>query len=193
MMLCCKYRLYPSEQQESTLLRHIDICRQLYNTLLSLKSSQRLGHGRLSAMLPDMKKRHPELDEVYSKALQAVNDQLHRNLSALRALKISGRKVGRLRFKKPNRYRTLNYNQSGFSLSADGKALLLSKIGSIRIKLHRPIAGKVKGVLITHSPSGKWFALCQCEQPPNPLPQPNSSVGIDVGLRHFLTDTAAAR
>ncbi len=100
MMLCCKYRLYPSEQQESTLLRHIDICRQLYNTLLS-KPSQRLGHGRLSAMPPDMKKRHPELDEAYSNALQAVNDQLHRNLSgkaesAGRALvKVNPRGAGR--------------------------------------------------------------------------------------------------
>jgi putative transposase len=187
MMLCYKYRLYPSKQQETTLLSHLDICRQLYNTLLSLKSQQHLGRNKLSALLPPMKECRPELNEVYSKALQTVNDQLHHNLSVLHALKLSGKRVGRLRFKKENRYRTLNYNQSGFSI--DGKHLSLSKIGSIPIKLHRPLVGNIKGVLITHAKSGKWFAIFQCEQPSQPLPPCNRSVGIDVGLKHFLTDS----
>jgi len=143
----------------------------------------------LQSLLPEMKQRNPELAEVYSKVLQMVNIQLHHNLSALHEARLRGRKVGRLRFKPVSRYRTLNYNQSGFSLSADGRKLSLSKIGSINIKLHRPIAGKVKGVLITHSHSGKWFAVFQCDQSPNPLPQSNRSVGIDIGLKYFLSDS----
>jgi putative transposase len=186
MMLCYRYRLYPSKQQESTLLCHLDICRQLYNTLLSLKCNN-IGRKQLQVMLPEMKKHRLELAEVYSKALQMVNIQLHHNLSVLHALKLKGRKVGRLRFKKEGRYRTLNYNQSGFSI--DGKKLSLSKIDLIPIKLHRPIAGKPKGVLITHAKSGKWFAIFQCEHPSQPLPSCNKSVGIDVGLKHFLSDS----
>jgi putative transposase len=134
-----------------------------------------------------MKECRPELNEVYSKALQTVNDQLHHNLSALHALKLRGKRVGRLRFKKENRYRTLNYNQSGFSIK--GKHLSLSKIGSIPINLHRPLVGNIKGVLITHAKSGRWFAIFQCDHPSQPLPPCNRSVGIDVGLKYFLTDS----
>jgi putative transposase len=113
MMICCRYRLYPPKQQSSLLLHNLDICRQLYNTLLSLKNPH-IGRKQLQAMLPGMMKQHPELCDVYSKILQMVNNRLHYKLSVLHALKLSGKKVGRLRFRREGRYRTLNYNQSGY-------------------------------------------------------------------------------
>ncbi|MFP3908767.1 MAG: RNA-guided endonuclease InsQ/TnpB family protein [Archaeoglobaceae archaeon] len=83
----------------------------------------------------------------------------------------------------------MNFNQSGFSI--EGGKLKLSKVGVIPIKLHREIAGKVKEVIIKKEGSGKWFAILQVEEvdEPEPLPPTNSSVGIDVGVKHFLTDS----
>jgi putative transposase len=50
------------------------------------------------------------------------------------------------RFKKLHRYNSLTYPQSGFKLK-DGK-LYLSKIGYVRIFIHRPLLGKIKQLTI---------------------------------------------
>jgi putative transposase len=81
------------------------------------------------------------------------------------------------------RYKSITYPQSGFKV--EGRKLLLSKIGAINIKLHRPIKGDVKTVTLKRMPSGKWFATFSCKIASEPKEKPNSAVGIDVGLRHF--------
>ena len=184
-----KYRLYPNKATEETLLWALDMCRWTYNKLLELKNSQGLGSLKLQAMLVKLKDENPELKKVNSKVLQMVNNKLAYNLKVLAELKKAGKKVGKLRFKSESRYRTLNFNQSGFRLDYDTKRLRLSKIGSIPIKLHRPIDGRIKGVFIKRERTGKWFAIFQVEVGSAHLPPSDSIVGIDVGLRYFLTDS----
>jgi len=116
-----------------------------------------------------------------------VNHQLWSNIHVLAGLKRNGRKVGRLRFKGAGWFKTLNYNQSGFKL--ENTRLILSKVGEIPIKLHRKIKGEVKGVIIKRERSGKWFAIFQVEDEPGLLPRTERAIGIDAGIRHFLTDS----
>ncbi|MDF2957608.1 MAG: Transposase [Candidatus Alkanophagales archaeon MCA70_species_1] len=119
-----------------------------------------------------------------------VNYQLWNNIRALSQLKKSGKKVGKLRYKTGNSFKTLNFNQSGFKIDFESKKLILSKIGSIPIKLHRQIRGKMKGVIVKRERSGKWYAIVQVEgDEPEPLPPTGKTVGIDIGIRHFLTDS----
>lgn len=191
VMLSYKFRLYPSKTAERTLNRHMEPCRWLYNRLLSelkiLQKGIKLKQTDTQALIVDLKKEKPELGEVYSKVLQMVNHQLWSNIHALARLKRNGRKVGRLRYKGAGWFKTLNYNQSGFKLE-NGK-LILSKVGEIPIKLHRKIKGEVKGVIIKRERSGKWFAIFQVEDEPGLLPKTEKAIGIDVGIRHFLTDS----
>jgi len=70
----------------------------------------------------------------------------------------------------------LNFNQSGFK-------------GAIPIKYHRPIEGEIKGIIVKREKTGKWFAIVQVEEAPNPTPSTGTPIGIDVGLKHFLTDS----
>ncbi len=67
--------------------------------------------------------------------------------------------------------------------------LHLSKIGDIKIKLHRPIVGKIKSCTIRRMPTGKWFACFSVEMGDIPRPpwKDGSVVGIDVGLASFAT------
>jgi putative transposase len=44
-------------------------------------------------------------------------------------------------------------------------------------------------VIIKRERSGKWFAIFQVEDEPEPLPETGRAIGIDVGVRHFLTDS----
>ncbi len=79
-----------------------------------------------------------------SKVLQMVNYQLWSNIKALNELGGKGKKVGWLRYKTSlNSFKTMNFNQSGFKIDFERKRLILSKVGEIPIKLHRPIDGRI--------------------------------------------------
>ena len=196
-MLSYRFRLYSSKTCEKSLNRQMALCRWLYNRLLSelnLARDKRIKLRRTDtqALVADLNRHEkPELDEVYSKVLQMVNHQLWSNISALAGLKRGGKKVGRLRFKGHGWFKTLNFNQSGFKL--EGGKLMLSKVGEIPIKLHRAVEGITKGVIVKRERSGKWHAIFQVEDEPEPLPKTGKAVGIDLGIKHFLTDTEGRR
>ncbi len=81
------------------------------------------------------------------------------------------------------RYNSFTYAQSGFNL-IDSR-LTLSKIGKIKIKLHRAFVGKIKTLTISRDSCGKWFACFSVETAKEILEPTNKSVGIDVGLTTF--------
>jgi len=192
-MITYKFRLYPTEDQEKKLVETLEICRQVYNYFLSkIRESNKVpSRLKLQAELPKLKKEKPELKEVYSKVLQMVLYQLYSNLKALAKLKRNGKKVGKLRY-KGKWFKTFVYNQSGFKIIRTGKRLdklRLSKIGEIPIRIHRKIEGKVKQVIIKRYNSGKWFALVCVEKSGEQKPKTGKAIGIDVGIRFFLTDS----
>jgi len=187
-----KFRLYPSETAERMLGEQLELCRWLYNRLLEelnrvRAEGRRITQNDTQTLILKLKEERPELTNVYSKVLQMVNYQLWSNVRALAGLKRNGHKVGKLRFKGTGWFKTLNYNQSGFAV--EGKRLLLSKVGSIPIKMHRRMKGEVKGVIIKRQTSGRWFAIFQCDAPTKRLPSTGRSVGIDVGIKFFLSDS----
>ena len=120
-----------------------------------------------------------------------VNYTLWSNLRALSQTKKRGRTIGKLRFKSASRYRTLNYNQSGFKVDRGHSSITFSKIGTISFKMHRPYSGKVKGILITRS-GEQWYVIVQVEQEISASKREGRSVGIDVGLDSFAVDSDGA-
>ncbi len=96
-------------------------------------------------------------------------------------------KPGYPRFKGKGRYDSITYTQSGFGL--DSGRLHLSKIGDIKIKLHRSIKGKIKTCTIRRMPTCKWFACFSVDVGEVPLPSWKDVliVGVDVGLESFAT------
>ncbi|HOI59226.1 MAG TPA: transposase, partial [Methanoculleus sp.] len=104
---------------------------------------------------------------------------------ALRKLKEKGRKVGKLRKKWVH---SMIYEQTGFKLT--GNRLRLSKIGEMRIELSRPVPGRIKQIVIKHTPAHKWFVAIISETPDTPeLTTGTRAVGIDLNLENFSTDT----
>lgn len=187
-----KFRIYPSAIIQEKLNIHLELWRELYNRLLEELHKAKLDNRKISqkdtqAVITQLKKEKLELNVVYSRVLQMVNYQLWSNTKALSQLKKKGKKIGRLRFKGKGWFKTMNYNQSGFKL--EDKKLILSKVGEIPIKLHRQITGKIKGLIIKRANSDKWFAIFQVEQRPEPLPKTGKTIGLDMGIKHFLTDS----
>jgi len=190
-----KFRLYPKKRQEERLMETLELCRQTYNYFLAQWNGKESIPSRLElqAQLPKLKEERPELNRVYSKVLQMVLYQLYSNLKALSQLKKNGKKVGRLRFKGKGWYKTFTYNQRGFKIIKTGRRLdllHLSKIGDIPIRVHREIEGEIKQVIIKRHRSGKWFACICIEKEVRAIRrEPKKAIGIDVGIRYFLTDS----
>jgi len=193
MIISYKYRAYPDAITETRLNAALDTCRWLYNKLLEECNTAR-EHGftptmrEMQARIVTLKEENPFLKGVYSKVLQMVNYTLWSNIAALSQTKKRGRKIGKLRFKSASRYRTLNYNQSGFKIDREHSAVTFSKIGTIPFAMHRPYSGVVKGVLITRS-GDNWYVIIQAEQDVSEPKKEGRSVGIDVGLDSFAVDS----
>jgi putative transposase len=128
----------------------------------------------------------PELKCVHSQVLQEVVKRVDLAYQAFFRRVKDGEDPGYPRFKGKDRYDSFTYTQSGFSLKPG--ELWLSKIGDIRIKLHRAIEGEIQRLNLRRMPTGKWFVSFLVEvEPEEPLPKTGLSIGVDVGLRSFIT------
>ena len=79
--------------------------------------------------------------------------------------------------------KSFTYPQFGFKLR---EKLELSGIGSIAIKKHRNIQGKIKTLTIKKTHSGKWYAIFTSEiEGKLPPKKEGMPVGIDLGIEHF--------
>jgi putative transposase len=193
MIVSYKYRAYPDATTEERLNTALDTCRWLYNKLLEECTTARENGFTptmqgMQARIVTLKEENPFLKGVYSKVLQMVNYTLWSNIRALSQTKKNGRKIGKLRFKSASRYRTLNYNQSGFKIDCEHSTITFSKIGTVPFFMHRPYEGTVKGVLITRS-GDTWYVIIQAEREASEPKKEGRSVGIDVGLTSFAVDS----
>lgn len=194
MQVTFKFRLYPKKEQEEKLLWTLDKCRFVYNQMLAgLDSQKKPNKYELKRQLPLLKENYPELKGVYSQVLQNEVYRLFWNLKALSQLKKNGKKVGRLRFKGKGWFKTFTYPQKGFKIVETGKRLNilhLSKIGDIPIRMHRKIEVRIKTLTVKRHASGKWFACISVERDGEAeRKRLGKAVGLDVGLRYFLTDS----
>jgi putative transposase len=73
----------------------------------------------------------------------------------------------------------INYNQSRFKV--EGDELILSKLEEVKVLLHRPFEGGLKGVIVKKNESD-WYAIFQCEAEKKPLEETSKAVGIDLGV-----------
>jgi putative transposase len=117
--------------------------------------------------------------------LQNVNARISLAFSGFfRRLK-QGQTPGYPRFKSKDRYDSFCYPQSGFEIIA-GDKVKLSKIGVLKLKLHRPIQGKIKAATIKKE-GQKWFVIFSVEKEIQiPKREVEKVVGFDLGVRNFL-------
>lgn len=187
-----KYRIYPSKDQEAKLLAILDICRILYNSCLVDRKNhyevtgKGLSRIRQQEILTADKKRVVLLKDVHSQVLQDVLFRVERAFQGFfRRLKEKDGKAGYPRFKPEERYDSITYPQEpGFQIE-DGK-LKLSKIGQLKIKIHRDIIGQVKTCTVRRD-GNHWYACFSAEYEPEMQPVPLKETGIDVGLKSFAT------
>lgn len=186
-----QFRLKPTKKQARLLQEQLNECRWLYNELLS---QRKLAHEELdislskynqNMFLPLLKEERPSLANVHSQVLQNVVDRLDKAFQNFFRRCKSGETPGFPRFRGEDRYKSFCYPQSGFCLV--GNILKLSKLGNIRVKMHRPVPGNIKTCILRRNASGDWNVSLSCEMEAKTLPAAQESIGIDVGLKNFAT------
>jgi putative transposase len=191
MLKAYRYRLYLTKSQATLLEQTLETCRWVYNDTLALRKNaweqeqRSLSLYETNKILTQWKKERPELKYVHSQVLQNAQMRVDLAFKAFFRRVKSGEKPGYPRFKGKGRYDSFTYPQSGFKL--EGDRLHLSKIGDVRVVLHRPIEGTIKTLTIRRSSTGKWYTCFSVEYDPSPAPQKETVVGIDVGLESFAT------
>src|SRR5215469_1454143 len=195
-----KYKLLPTPEQARTLATVVCRCRELYNAGLQERKAaweQRrvsVTFAMQSAQLPAIKEVRPEYRDLNAQVLQDVLHRLDKAFAAFFRRVTTGEQPGSPRFQGKDRYNSFTYPQVGAHGGAvlDGGMLTLSKIGRLRLRLHRPLHGTPKTVTIRREADG-WYACISCaEVPIEPLPATGHETGIDVGLKVFLVTADGA-
>lgn len=187
-----KYRLYPSKAQRTALQGVLDACRWVYNKTLEVRKEaweereKSLSLYDTINMLPGWKEEHPWLTQAHSQVLQEVCTRVDLAFQHFFRRCRNGETPGYPRF-KGDWYKSFTYPQSGYQLHDDGEKLYLSKVGNVKIVLHRPIEGEVKRLHIKRDALGNWYACFVVEFEPEPLEPTHKTVGIDLGCKHFAT------
>jgi putative transposase len=135
-------------------------------------------------LLPGWRKADPLMfNFAHAQCLQNAQRRVDLAFRAFFRRVKAGEKPGYPRFKSRDRYDSITYPQVGFRLEKN--LLAVSKIGSIKIKLHRRPRGKVRTLTLRRTTTGKWFAFLVCDGDTHPLKKSAESVGIDAGLHSF--------
>ena len=181
-------RFYPSKKQEEALNRTLRLCCNLYNAALeeriwAHRSGVNLRYTTQANELPVLKEALPEYGEVYSQVLQDVLRRIEKTFKIFfKRSKQKKSKAGFPRFKPKQRYRSFTYPQDGFK-TLPNNHILLSKVGELRVFMHREPLGRIKTLTVKKDNVGDWFVILIVEQP-DPIPKAHitNPVGIDLGL-----------
>jgi len=147
-----------------------------------------------SAQLPEIKESRPEYREVYSQVLQDVLKRVDKAFKAYFKRCKEGKTPGFPRFQGYDRYDSFTYPQieklkGKPTVAIENGKVILPKIGHIKVKQHRPLEGKAKTCTIKRE-GNCWYAVVTCEvEALVKLPYTDLPIGIDMGLKHFMTDS----
>ena len=200
-----KYRIYPNVEQVGLLVRHFGCARYVYNMFLSERNrayteeKKRLSYCDNANTLVKIKN-IPEiswLKEVYSHSLQATL----RNLDAAfkrfyRAIR-EGKSVPIMRNGKPTgrlMYEPRFKSKKDFAQSItfpdnvkviEGKLVLPKFKSPIKMKMHRPLGGKICHATVSRSVTGKYYVSILCEEEMQMPQNASGEIGIDLGIKEL--------
>jgi putative transposase len=199
-----RFRAYTSNTTARALKTQLEVACKLYNTLLHVEQEEyeRNKHGmsetELRQLALDLRKQNPEFQALHSQVTQQVAERFYQaRKNFLDGLANKPKK------KKPHKYLSLVYPQSGWKLSrirqvGQGKnknkrkkaRLRLSKIGFFTLVIHRgfPLE-RVAQVCVKAHPSGGIYVVFVVEEPEaqGSSKEPQKAVGLDVGLTRLAT------
>lgn len=191
-----KFRLDPTTSQREQLGSIAGSCRFIFNHFLAVQKdlyTQRkeqnnsdikfLSYPQTCSLLTQMKE-----EEVTSWLQLTPSQSLQQSLMNLdRAIKgWLTKKTGFPRFKKRGIHDSFRLPVSP-TVNSITKTIKLPKLGWVKYRKSRDVTGVIKSATVSRD-GNHWYISLLTEQSENLTPHPStSSIGIDVGVTHFLT------
>lgn len=192
MLRAYKYRIYPTEEQKAMLAKTFGCCRYVYNWALAEKK-RAWEEEKRNANPRELRKRMTAelkhgtcdwLNEVSAYALcnefedlGAAYDRFFKKQGDFPRFKS---KYGRQSFRDNGKYVKVNFKHG---------LLTIPKIKDITCVFHRRFKGEIRQVCIELLPSGKYYVSILVndgkELPALAPIDPEKTIGIDTGLKHF--------
>ena len=196
MVRVYRYLLRPSRAQAVSLLAALEMLRELYNASLQerrdawVKQRRRVSAYAQMRQLVAVRAERPEFAAVHAHLLQDAITRVDRAFAAFFRRCKAHEKPGYPRFKGRGRYRTFTFkdaaHRNGAALVAGGQRVRLAGIGNVRLRLHRPVEGRIKQVSVTLAGDGRWYVAFVCDQvPAQPMEPTGKDIGIDLGIATF--------
>jgi len=192
-----KYRIYPTNEQEILIDKHIGSCRWIYNYALEKKTTAykrdrtRLTRFDLSANLPVLKKNADTkwLKEVNSQSLQMSLKNMDEAFT-----RFFREKKGFPKFKSKRSSRKSFSIPQNIRVDWNNKRISVPKIKNIKFVVDRRPKGKIKSATISKNSTGKCFISILVDTGISPPKKhrfkAQTSIGVDLGIKDFLTTSA---
>ena len=122
---------------------------------------------------------------VLQQALADLNTAYRNYFASLKGTR-KGPKTGppRFRSRKDSRQAIRFTANARFKVLPNGK-LRLPKIGDVPVRWSRPLPSEPSSVTVIRDSAGRYFASFVVQAGPGALPEAESVIGIDLGLKHF--------
>ncbi|OXS14460.1 transposase [Zobellella denitrificans] len=195
MKRACRFRFYPSPEQEQLLDRTFGCVRFVYNSVLRHRSEafqqrkEKMNYLAANAFLTRLKKT-PEavfLNEVSSVPLQQC---LRHQQTAFKNF-FEGR-ANYPTFKRKRHRQSAEFTRSAFKYR-DGQLFLAKCKQPLVVRWSRPLPGEPITVTVSKDSAGRYFVSCLCEFHPETLPITPKMVGIDLGLKDLFVTSDGHR
>jgi putative transposase len=186
-----KFRIYPNKNQTVQIQKTFGCTRFVYNYYLAKRTrlyktnKSTFNYNACSKDLNNLKTEFEWLREVDSIAVQSSIKDLdiaYKNF-------FDGRGYPKFKSKRDRRksYKTKYTNGN---IAVLDKQIKLPKLGLVKCRVSKQIEGRILSATISQNPSGKYFVSLCCTEVENPKFQSTkASIGIDLGLKEFATDS----
>ncbi|MFS1519524.1 IS200/IS605 family element RNA-guided endonuclease TnpB [Bacillus sp. SCS-151] len=182
-----KFRIYPNKEQKLLIAKTIGCSRFVFNHFLAewndtyKQTGKGLAYGTCSAELTKLKKELLWLKEVDSISLQS---SLRNLADAFDRFFKKQNDIPRFKSKK-NKVQSYTTKHTNGNIAIVGNKIKLPKLGLVKYANSRNVDGRIISATIRRNPSGKYFVSLLAEVEVQILEKTNSSIGIDMGLKHF--------
>lgn len=188
MIRTYKRKLILTQEQANRIRSWIGACRVVYNLGLEVKQASYAATGKsikkydLINQLPELKKAVDWMADVPAQSLQAALERLEISYqNFFRNFKQGG---GFPKFASKRFFKSMHFK----AVKVEGNAVILPKIGKLKIFKDTAIVGKPKTATVVIEPAG-FFICIQCEEVPKKFNSESQAVGLDMGIVHFCIDS----
>lgn len=194
-----KFRLFTNANQERELSTALETHRRLYNACLEQRKTTyetekvSVKYKDQSAWFKAERSLNPYFARLNFSSAQATMRRLEKSFANFFRRVKTGGKPGFPRFKGRDFFNSIEFPSHGDGIRLTGNRLRLQHVGVIRVKLHRDVQGAIKTLSVKRE-AGKWFLVVSCDLGDVKVePSKSPPVGVDVGLKAFLSKSDGSK